>query len=100
MTREGFLARLGPVSENRPDDLAEAVWPAGPDAASAQALHRGFVGVLRGLSPAARREFLNARPDLVGRPLEQGRVTRDSAEEQGSAGLDALDEAARARFSR
>jgi 2-oxo-4-hydroxy-4-carboxy-5-ureidoimidazoline decarboxylase len=56
------------------------------------------VDVLRGLSPADRHAFLNGHLDLAGRLLEAGRVTADSAREQGSAGLDAMNGAARARF--
>ena len=97
MTREDFLARFGSVFENRPD-LAEAVWALGPDTASAEALHAGFVAVLRGLRGEALTAFLNGHPDLAGRLMERGEVTADSAKEQGSAGLDALDAAARTRF--
>ena len=97
MTREEFLARFGGVFENRPD-LAEAVWAAGPDTASAEALQAGFAAVLRGLRGEALTAFLNGHPDLAGRLMERGEVTADSAKEQGSAGLDALDAAARARF--
>ncbi|MDO9711646.1 2-oxo-4-hydroxy-4-carboxy-5-ureidoimidazoline decarboxylase [Paracraurococcus lichenis] len=97
MTRAEFLARFGSVFENRPD-LAEAVWALGPDTGSAEALHAGFATVLHGLSGEALTDFLNGHPDLAGRLMERGEVTADSAREQGSAGLDALDAAARARF--
>jgi OHCU decarboxylase len=97
VTRGEFLARFGAVFENRPD-LAEAVWDAGPDTASAEALHRGFIAVLRALPHAAQREFVNAHPDLAGRLVQRGEVGADSAREQGSAGLDALDAAGRERF--
>ena len=69
-----------------------------PDTSSAETLHAGFVAVLRGLSGEALTDFLNGHPDLAGRLLERGEVTADSAKEQGSAGLDALDASARARF--
>jgi OHCU decarboxylase len=97
MTRNEFLGRFGSVFENRPD-LAEAVWALGPDCGSASALHASFAAVLQGLDGKALTDFLNGHPDLAGRLLEQGAVTEDSAREQGSAGLDALDAAARARF--
>ena len=97
MTREAFLARFGPVFENRPD-LAEAVWAGGPDCRSAEALQAGFVAVLRSLRDEALTAFLNGHPDLAGALLARGAVTADSAKEQGSAGLDALDAAGRARF--
>lgn len=97
MTRDAFLARFGGVFENRPD-LAEAVWARGPDCGSAEALHAAFAAVLQGLRGTALTDFLNGHPDLAGRLLEAGAVTEDSAREQGSAGLDALDAAARARF--
>jgi 2-oxo-4-hydroxy-4-carboxy-5-ureidoimidazoline decarboxylase len=97
VTREDFLARFGPVFENRPD-LVEAVWAGGPDCRSAEALQAGFVAVLRSLQGEALTAFLNGHPDLAGALLARGAVTADSAKEQGSAGLDALDAAGRARF--
>ncbi|MFC7475582.1 2-oxo-4-hydroxy-4-carboxy-5-ureidoimidazoline decarboxylase [Dankookia sp. GCM10030260] len=97
MTRNDFLARFGSVFENRPD-LVEAVWALGPDCGSAEALHASFAAVLHGLRDEALTMFLDGHPDLAGKLLETGAVTADSAREQGSAGLDALDAAARARF--
>jgi OHCU decarboxylase len=97
MTRDEFLGRFGSVFENRPD-LAEAVWALGPDCGSAAALHEAFTKVLQRLHGQALTDFLNGHPDLAGKLLEAGAVTEDSAKEQGSAGLDSLDAAARARF--
>lgn len=97
MTREAFLARFGSVFENRPD-LVEAVWVLNPDTSSAAALHAGFVAVLRGLRGEALTDFLNGHPDLASSFLDHDGLSPDSAKEQGSAGLDALDAAARLRF--
>lgn len=97
MTREAFLARFGDVFENRPD-LAEAVWARGPDTRSAEALHAAFLAVLGELRDGALTAFLNGHPDLAGPLLDRGEVTADSAKEQGSAGLDTLGAADRARF--
>lgn len=99
MTRDGFLARFGTVFENRPD-LAAAAWDRGPvDAgAGADGLHRAFVAVLRDLSPDALLAFLNGHPDLAGRSARAGDLTQDSRREQGSAGLDGLDDAGSARL--
>jgi OHCU decarboxylase len=97
MTRDEFLGRFGSVFENRPD-LVESVWALGPDCGSAAALHASFATVLHGLRGEALTDFLNGHPDLAGKLLDEGAVTEDSAKEQGSAGLDALDAAARARF--
>ena len=97
MTREDFLHRFGSVFENRPD-LAEAVWARGPDCRSAETLHADFLAVLQALRGEALTGFLNGHPDLAGALFARGAVTEDSAREQGSAGLDALDAEARARF--
>ena len=99
MTRDEFLARFGTVFENRPD-LAEAAWETGlaAGAGTAEALHPAFVAVLRGLAGEALTDFLNGHPDLAGALLTRGAVTADSAAEQGSAGLAALDPAGKGRF--
>ena len=99
MTREEFLARFGSVFENRPD-LAAAVWDRGAvdlDAGAA-GLHRAFTAVLRDLPPDALLAFLNGHPDLAGRSARPDGLTPDSQREQGSAGLDGLDDAASVRL--
>ena len=100
MTREEFLSRFGTVFENRPDLAAEAWDRNGPvdEAAGAEGAHRAFVAVLRGLPPDALLAFLNAHPDLAPRSARPRDLTADSRREQGSAGLDGLDEAAGARL--
>ena len=100
MTRDEFLSRFGTVFENRPDLAAEAWDRHGPvDAASgAEGMHRAFMAVLRGLSPDALLAFLNGHPDLAARSARPRDLTDDSKREQGSAGLDGLDEAAGARL--
>ena len=100
MTRDEFLSRFGSVFENRPDLAAEAWDRHGPvdEAAGAEGAHRAFVAVLRGLPPDALLAFLNAHPDLAPRSARPRDLTADSRREQGSAGLDGLDEAAGARL--
>ena len=99
MTRDEFLSRFGTVFENRPD-LAAAAWDRGPvdTGAGAVGLHRAFVAVLRDLAPDALLAFLNGHPDLAARSARADDLTPDSQREQGSAGLDGLDEAGGARL--
>ena len=100
MTRDEFLSRFGTVFENRPDLAAEA-WDrhgAVDGSAGAEGMHRAVAAVLRGLPPDALLFFLNGHPDLAERSARPGDLTPDSQREQGSAGLDGLDEAAGARL--
>jgi OHCU decarboxylase len=100
MTRDEFLSRFGTVFENRPDLAVEAWDRAGTwqPAAGAEGLHRAFAAVLRGLPPDALLSFLNDHPDLASRAARPADLTPDSQHEQGSAGLDGLDEAGGARL--
>lgn len=97
--REEFLGRFGTVFENRPD-LAAAVWDRGPPdpARGLEELHGAFVAVLRALPPGALLAFLNGHPDLSARSARPAGLTADSRREQGSAGLDGLDDAAGRRL--
>jgi OHCU decarboxylase len=99
VTREEFLARFGTVFENRPD-LAAATWDRGPvDLAPARpGCTEPSWRFLRGLPPDALLAFLNGHPDLAGRSARPADLTPDSQREQGSAGLDGLDDAAGARL--
>ena len=67
-------------------------------AAGAAGVLRAFVAVLRELPPDALTAFLNGHPDLAGRSARPRDLTPDSEREQGSAGLDGLDDASSARL--
>ncbi|QYJ15873.1 Uric acid degradation bifunctional protein [Rubrobacter xylanophilus DSM 9941] len=98
LSREEFVRVFGGVYENSPW-AAEAAWeerPFGELAALEQALERA---VRR--APAERRlELIKAHPDLAGRAAVAGEITRESAREQSSAGLDRLTPEEHARFTR
>ena len=100
MTREDFLAQFGAVFEHSPW-VAEGAFELelGPAHDTATGLLSAFARVFRAASPEARMRVLKAHPDLAGKLAEAKRLTSDSAHEQASAGLDALTDAERARFS-
>src|SRR5262249_43825022 len=65
--------------------------------ASVEALHAAMVAVVRRASREEQLALLRAHPDLAGRA---GALTRASASEQSSAGLDRLDDDEYERFGR
>lgn len=100
MTREAFVAAFGDVFEHSPW-IAEAAFDAGlpTDADTAEGLHRALVAQVARAPRAALLTLIRAHPDLAGRLAAARRLTADSALEQASAGLDALTDAERERFS-
>jgi chitin deacetylase len=100
MGKEAFVKRFGGVFEHSPW-VAERAWglELGP-------AHDGAVGVASALARAFRAGseeerlgVLKAHPDLAGKLAAAKRLTRESTAEQASAGLDALTDAERARFT-
>jgi OHCU decarboxylase len=83
-----FVRVIGPVFEHSPW-IAEAVWARRPFADGA-ALHRALCEVVREASLEQQLALIRAHPDLVGRAALAGTLTRESANEQASAGLDRL----------
>ncbi len=95
-----FTEVFGPVFEHSPA-VAERAYGAGlgPSADTAEGLHGALVAVLRGLPDPDKLALVRAHPDLAGRLALAGGLTRASAGEQGSAGLDRLSEGELARFT-
>lgn len=98
--RAAFVARFGGVFEHSPW-IAEAAFDAGLPAEplTAEQLHACMVSALRAGTREQQRALIAAHPDLAGRLAKAGRLTAQSTREQASAGLDALTDAERARFT-
>ncbi|MEM8958133.1 MAG: allantoinase PuuE [Pseudomonadota bacterium] len=100
MTRAAFLAAYGGIFEHSPW-VAERAFELelGPAHDSAAGLHNALARAFRSASEDARLGVLTAHPDLAGKLAEAQRLTAESTAEQSSAGLDALTDAERARFT-
>lgn len=100
MDREAFVARFGGVFEHSPW-IAERAHAAGlgPAADTADGLHGRLVAQFRAAGEDERLGVLRAHPDLAGKLAAAKRLTAESTGEQASAGLDALTDAERARFT-
>ena len=97
MTPEAFVAAIGDVFENAPWVASQAASPR--PYASVTALHKALMDVVRAAPPDQRLAFLRGHPELAGKVARAGAMTADSVAEQGSLGLDRLDDAAHARFA-
>jgi OHCU decarboxylase len=71
----------------------------GPAHDAAAGLHNALARVFRSASEAERLDVLRAHPDLAGKLAEAKRLTKESTSEQASAGLDALTDEERKRFT-
>ena len=100
LSRNDFVAAFGGVFEHSPW-IAEATFDAGlpAEAGGAAGLHRALCAVLRAAPRGRQQALIEAHPDLAGRLARAGRLTAESGREQASAGLDALTDAERARFT-
>lgn len=90
MTAADFVASLGAIYEHSPW-VAEAVVAHRPFATLA-VLHEAMSGAVRAAGDARQRALLVAHPDLAGKAARAGALTDDSKLEQGSAGLDRLND--------
>jgi len=90
MTAADFVAALGAIYEHSPW-VAEAVVARRPFASLA-ALHEAMSDTVRAAGDARQRALLVAHPDLAGKAARAGTLTADSKLEQGSAGLDRLND--------
>jgi 2-oxo-4-hydroxy-4-carboxy-5-ureidoimidazoline decarboxylase len=97
-TRADFLAALGDIFEHSPW-VAEAAADARPFATLAELYERLSAALLRA-SEARQLAVIKAHPDLAGKAARAGTLTKDSAAEQASAGLDQLSEQDYATFHR
>jgi urate oxidase len=100
MAKAAFVEAFGGIFEHSPW-IAERAWSLelGPAHDTATGLHSAFCRVFRRASADERLGVLKAHPDLACRLAAARQLTADSASEQASAGLDALTDAERARFT-
>ncbi len=96
--REEFVRVVGPVFEHSPW-IAEVTW-AGRPFGSMEALHEALRAMVLGATEAQKLALIRAHPDLVGRLVPAGQLTRESTREQASAGLDKLSAAEVELFQR
>jgi urate oxidase len=98
--RRAFIARFGSVFEHSPW-IAKRAFEAGigPANNTAAGLHAALRTQFRLASETERLDVLRAHPDLAGKLAAAKCLTAESALEQASAGLDALSDAERQRFS-
>jgi len=101
MDREAFVAAFGGVFEHSPwvAERAHAL-ELGAAHDTATGLHNALCRVFRSASKDERLGVLQAHPDLAGKLAATKRLTPESAAEQASAGLDALTDDERDRFTR
>ena len=100
MDRDTFVARFGGIVEHS-DWVAERAFELelGPAHDSPAGLANALARVLRSARDDERMGVLRAHPDLAGKLAAAKRLTEDSSSEQASAGLDALTDAERRRFT-
>ena len=100
LSEEAFVARFGGVFEHS-DWIARRAFEGelGPANDTATGLHAALAAVFREASEAERLAVLKAHPDLAGKLAAAKRLTESSTEEQASAGLDALTDRERERFT-
>ncbi len=100
MSRPLFLARFGGIFEHS-EWVADGAFDLGlgPDADTADGLHAIMVRAMRTGTPDQQRDLILKHPDLAGKLAMAKQLTAESTTEQASAGLDALTEAEKARFT-
>jgi 2-oxo-4-hydroxy-4-carboxy-5-ureidoimidazoline decarboxylase len=98
MTGEAFVDHLGGVFEHAAW-VARAAHGRGPFATVAD-LHGAMMAAVHAAPAEQRLAFLNGHPELAGPEARARAMTSESAQEQGSAGLDRLSEADAAAFDR
>jgi OHCU decarboxylase len=100
MSEAEFVRRFGGIFEHSPW-IAERAFrlELGPAHDSAQGLHNALCRIFRTASEEERLGVLKAHPDLAGKLAQARRLTPQSASEQASAGLDALTDEERERFT-
>jgi len=98
LDRPAFAARLGAVAEGSPW-VAEAAWRERPFA-DREALAAAFARAIAEASPERQLALIRAHPELADRAAIAGQRGADSAQEQASAGLDALSAEEHARLTR
>jgi urate oxidase len=100
MDRNDFVARFGSIFEHSPW-IAERAFDGelGPANDTAVGLHFALRTQFRAATDEERLGVLRAHPDLAGKLAAAKRLTAESTAEQASAGLDALTDAEREKFT-
>jgi OHCU decarboxylase len=100
LAKDAFVQRFGGVFEHSPW-IAERAFDLelGPAHDTATGLASALTRVFRSASESERLGVLTAHPDLAGKLAAAKRLTPESTAEQAGAGLDALTDAERARFT-
>ncbi|WP_099867389.1 allantoinase PuuE [Pararhizobium haloflavum] len=100
MERADFVSRFGGVFEHSPW-IAERAFDGelGPANDTADGLHFALKLAFRLASDEEKLGVLQAHPDLAGKLAAAKRLTAESTAEQAGAGLDALSDSERARFT-
>lgn len=100
MDRAAFVTRFGGVYEHSPW-IADRAFDLelGPAHDSAVGFANALARVFRSASEDERLGVLTAHPDLAGKLAQAKRLTAESTAEQAGAGLDALTDAERTRFT-
>ncbi|XP_056155790.1 2-oxo-4-hydroxy-4-carboxy-5-ureidoimidazoline decarboxylase-like [Lampris incognitus] len=97
LSYEDFVHVLDNVVENCPV-ITAAVWSMRPFASLA-ALEAAVTDFIEALPEQGKEGILRCHPDLAGRDLRNGTLTRESLEEQAGAGLDAAELSHMARLN-
>ncbi|XP_071341321.1 2-oxo-4-hydroxy-4-carboxy-5-ureidoimidazoline decarboxylase [Trachinotus anak] len=95
---EDFVNIFGNVVEKCPI-ITAAVWSSRPFV-SLSALEAAISEFIDSLPESGKEGVLRCHPDLAGRDLRRGTLTRESREEQARAGLHALEPAEASRMAR
>jgi len=100
MERSAFVAAYGGIFEHSPW-IADAAFDLelGPAHDTAGGLHNALARTFRSASEEKRLGVLQAHPDLAGKLAAAKRLTAESTAEQASAGLDALTDEEREKFT-
>ena len=100
LDKADFVARYGSIFEHSPW-IAERAWDdeLGPANDTAIGLHFALRSQFRMATHEERLAVLRAHPDLAGKLAAAKRLTDASTAEQASAGLDALTDGERQRFT-
>ncbi len=98
--KPAFIAKFGGIFEHSPW-IAEGAFDLerGPAHDTAIGMHSAMCRVFRAATTEQRLHVLTAHPDLAGKLASAKRLTKDSTEEQASAGLDALTQQEHAAFT-
>jgi OHCU decarboxylase len=100
MDRDTFVTRFGGIFEHSAW-IAERAFDLelGPAHDRPAGLHNALARMFRSASHDERLGVLRAHPDLAGKLAQAKRLTAESTSEQASAGLDALTDGERNRFT-